>query len=111
MGQGMSFVRESGDGDSHTSFFSKGVPGIGTNAFTGKDSGCSGMLVETLGGPLFSIVGDALGHLVNQTDVIFRFFAEAEDATATDTDSRLPDSLHSIQTVVVRARRNDLCQD
>lgn len=29
----------------HTSFFSNGVPGIGTRAFTGKDSGCSGMLV------------------------------------------------------------------
>jgi hypothetical protein len=29
-----------------TSFDSKGVPGIGTNALTGKDSGCSGMLVD-----------------------------------------------------------------
>jgi hypothetical protein len=27
-----------------TSFFSKGVPGIGTKALTGNDSGCSGML-------------------------------------------------------------------
>lgn len=27
-----------------TSLFSKGVPGIGTRALTGKDSGCSGML-------------------------------------------------------------------
>ena len=27
-----------------TGFFSNGVPGIGTSAFTGKDSGCSGML-------------------------------------------------------------------
>lgn len=27
-----------------TSLFSSGVPGIGTNAFTGKDSGCSGIL-------------------------------------------------------------------
>lgn len=29
-----------------TSFFSNGVPGIGTRALTGKDSGCSGMLKE-----------------------------------------------------------------
>ena len=27
-----------------TELFSSGVPGIGTSAFTGKDSGCSGML-------------------------------------------------------------------
>lgn len=27
-----------------TSLFSRGVPLIGTNAFTGNDSGCSGML-------------------------------------------------------------------
>lgn len=32
------------DQTTHTSFSSRGVPGIGTSAFTGKDSGCSGML-------------------------------------------------------------------
>lgn len=80
-----------------TSLFSSGVPGIGTSALTGNDSGCSGMLsIARTFSTLRPGCGQAhicvLGHLVNEPYAVCVRFAEPQDATRAHADARVADS-------------------
>ena len=87
-----------------TSFFSNGVPGMGTSAFTGKDSGCSGMLkgfTSQLRAPQ-NLIAHVLGNFPDKANVVLGFFAKSQDSAAADADTGLANSFNSSETVVVR---------
>lgn len=78
-----------------TSFFSRGVPGIGTRALTGNDSGCSGRL----SGHFFSHQSFqrgkqrvmVLGQLPDQPNSISVRLSQTKNSARADADARLAD--------------------
>ena len=76
-----------------TSFFSSGVPGIGTSALTGNDSGCSGMLSHSSGSrPIVSrYTFGSLGDFIDESNPVRVCFYYTQDAAGANADSRVAD--------------------
>lgn len=87
---------------------SRGVPGIGTRALTGNDSGASGSLQSLSVLQRREVGRNALAHLPNQTDAVSILFAETNDTTTADADACIANSGKRVETVVVVAGGDDL---
>lgn len=94
-------------------FSSRGVPGMGTRALTGKDSGASGSLGDERRGLATRLLSakeaqNSLGHLVDESNTVGSLLAESDDTSTAHADARRANRLNSLQTLVVFPRGDDL---
>lgn len=94
-----------------TSFFSRGVPGIGTRALTGNDSGCSGRLKGVTLHQSFLNPGRkraVLGQLPDQPNSISVRLTKTQNSARAYANARLADCGDGAQSFVVRTGGNHL---